>query len=117
MRLFMRVLRDLTRFSPALKIGLGSLKRIMDLFLLFIKIAQTLLFLGGLAALLYGSYELGMDFWFWLRGVEVKGYVIGEEVRYVGGQDFTSSDAAIDSSDPGSRAIIQYLWTQEGGEI
>jgi ankyrin repeat protein len=58
-----------------------------------------------------------MDFWFWLRGVEVKGYVIGEEVRYVGGQDFPSSDAAIDSSDPGSRAIIQYLWPQEGGEI
>ena len=73
MRLFMRVLRDLTRFSPALKIGLGSLKRIMDLFLLFIKIAQTLLFLGGLAALLYGSYELGMDFGFGFGGWKSRG--------------------------------------------
>ncbi len=110
--------RELPRLFPALRIGLKSLKRVMDIFLLFIKIMQTLALVAGLAALLYGAYELGMDFWFWLRAVEVKGYVVGEEVKYESRETHPSGfGSASYSSVPVHRPIIQYLWPPEGGEI
>ena len=113
----MYVLRELTRFFPALRIGIRSLKRSMELFLLFVKIMQTLLLVAGLAALLYGSYELGMDLWFWLQGVEVKGHVVGEEVKYESRETFSSDRLGSDTSVPVYRPSIQYLWPPEGGEI
>ncbi len=110
--------RELTRLFPAWGIRLRSLKRIMDIFLFFIKIAQTLIIMAGLAALLYGAYELGMDFRFWLRAVEVKGYVVGEEVKYETRETHPSGFGSPSySSVPVHRPIIQYLWPPEGGEI
>ena len=109
---------ELTRLFPALRIGLRSLKRVMDIFLLFIKIMQTLVLVAGLAALLYGAYELGMDFWFWLRAVEVKGYVVGEEVKYESRETHPSGFGSPSySSVSVHRPIIQYLWPPEGGVI
>jgi len=116
-RLFMHVLRELTRFLSARQTGIGSLKRFIEFFLLFIKIMQTLLLVAGLAALLYGAYELGIDLWFWLKGVEVKGYVVGDEVKYETRETFPSGSTTEYTQVPVYRPSIQYLWPPEGGEI
>jgi hypothetical protein len=39
--------------------------------------------LGGLAAFLYGAYQLGMDLLFLLKGIQVEGIVTGQQVDYV----------------------------------
>ncbi len=114
----MYFLRDLTRFFPALRIGIRSLKRVMDIFLLFVKITQVLLLVAGLAALLYGSYEVGNDLWFWLQGVEVKGVVVGEEVKYESRETHPSGFSSSSyTTVPVYRPIIRYIWPQEGGKI
>ena len=70
----------------------ARVSRIPARFLLaFIKCTQTLMLLAGLAAFLYGAYELGQDLWFSLKGVPVAGHVIGEEVEYETRETFPGS--------------------------
>lgn len=119
----MHVLREGALFLAALRNGTRFLKGPMDSLLLFIKIAQTLMLLAGLAALLYGAYELGMDLWFWVQGVEVKGHVVGQEVKYEDRETFPSGSITSPSDEgrytpvPVYRPSIQYRWPPEKGEV
>ncbi len=117
----MRAIPELNLFLSALLHTTRFLKRPMELFSLFIKIAQILMLLAGLAAFLYGAYELGMDLWFRFYGIEVKGHVIGAEERYEERHTFAPSSSSLEdgyySSVPVYRPTIQYRWPPENGEI
>lgn len=86
-----------------------------------IKFTQVLMLIAGLAAFLYGAYELGQDLWFSVKGVSVEGHVIGEEVEYETRETFpgspTGSFESGYSSVPVSRPTIRYRWPPDGGEV
>lgn len=75
--------------------------------------------LAGLAAFLYGSYQLGMDAWFLLRGVSIDGYVVGHSESLESRR--TSPDSSIGTTSYTQvtiyRPTIRYQWPQENGEV
>ena len=87
----------------------------------FIKFVQLLMLIAGLAAFLYGAYELGQDLWFSVKGVPVEGHVVGEEVEYETRETFTGSPTGAFetgySSVPVYRPTIRYRWPPDGGEV
>ncbi len=100
----------------------ARVSRIPARFLLaFIKCTQTLMLLAGLAAFLYGAYELGQDLWFSLKGVPVAGHVIGEEVEYETRETFPGSPTGSFETGYSSvsvhRPTIRYRWPPEDGEV
>lgn len=85
---------------------------------LLIKTVQVIMLLGGLAAFLYGAYQLGMDLLFLLKGVQVEGIVTGHQV------DYESREKYADSSGSGSdqyesvamhSPTIHYRWPKVNG--
>ena len=101
----------------------SRLSRIPTRFLsAFIKCTQILMLIAGLAAFLYGAYELGQDLWFSLKGVPVAGHVVGDEVtdetrETFAGSSKTSSDETEYSDVPVYRPTIRYRWPPENGEV
>lgn len=88
----------------------------------FIKFAQILMLIAGLAAFLYGAYELGQDLWFSVKGVLIEGHVIGSEEHYETRETFPgeSKTSSIDveySSVTVYRPTIRYRWPTENGEV
>lgn len=89
--------------------------------MVLIKSVQVVMLLAGLAAFLYGAYELGQDCWFRIKGVPVQGHVVGHEVNYESRETFpgssTGSSETAYSSVPVSRPTIRYRWPPEQGEV
>lgn len=86
-----------------------------------IKAVQVLMLLAGLAAFLYGAYQLGMDFLFLLRGVPVEGIVTGHRVetesreKFVEGFETPSMDNAYTEVEI-HRPTVHYRFPVEDGK-
>ncbi|HQI79959.1 MAG TPA: ankyrin repeat domain-containing protein [Deltaproteobacteria bacterium] len=86
-----------------------------------IKAVQVLMLLAGLAAFLYGAYQLGMDLLFLLRGVPVEGIVTGHRVesesrkKFVDGFETSSMDNAYTEVEI-HRPTIHYRFPVENGK-
>ena len=89
--------------------------------MVLIKSVQAVMLLAGLAAFLYGAYELGQDCWFLIKGVPVAGHVVGEEAAHETRETFTGSSTGPSDTAYSSvsvhRPTIRYRWPPEGGEV
>lgn len=109
--------------DPMARIVAKVLKMPAGFLSFFIKFAQIMMLLAGLAAFLSGAYELGLDLWFSVKGVSVEGHVIGHEVKYETRESFPASSMKSSSSEseytdvPVHRPTIRYRWPSENGEV
>lgn len=93
----------------------------MGILSISIKAVQVLMLLAGLAAFLYGAYQLGMDLLFLLRGVPVEGIVTGHQVDYESREKFVDGFST-PSMDDGyteaalHRPTVHYRWPAENGK-
>ncbi|RPI76782.1 MAG: DUF3592 domain-containing protein [Desulfobacteraceae bacterium] len=90
-------------------------------FSIFIKLIQILMLLAGLAAFLYGTYHLGLDLWFVIKGVPVEGIVVGHQVEYESRERFpdgfhTSSGSNRYAQVAIHRPTILYRWPAQDGQ-
>jgi ankyrin repeat protein len=101
----------------------GFLKLNVAFISIVIKISQILMLLAGLAAFIYGAYELGLDLWFALKGIKTEGYAVGHEVEYETRHKFPDSSFGNTLSDadytdvPVYRPTIRYLWPPVTGDF
>ncbi len=79
---------------------------------LVIKISQILILIAGLAAFLYGAYELGLDLWFSLKGVTIEGYTVGQEEHYETRHKFPDSSSGNTLSDADYTDVPVYRPTK-----
>ncbi len=83
-----------------------------------IKTVQVIMLLGGLAAFLYGAYQLGMDLLFLLKGIQVEGIVTGQQVDYESREKYADSSGYGDDqyeSVAMHRPTVHYRWPKENG--